>query len=247
VDLQQATPTAGEAAASQPEQARGEASWEQVPVGATGATAAATNAAPSQYERLYGRDDGDEEPDGGEGRHADGRPTGDSADDAFPELPPGAEREDGMSGDAEGESDDVAAPPSGPQYDESLPDGGTVRRRRLSRDEADDVPDADKDVALALGYKEEGNRHFGAGEYETAVAAYTEALRYIPREPAHDGSRAVFFANRAACHLHTGDAKAALYDCDRAVEANPGYTKALARRAAALERLGKLEEAQKGG
>ena len=132
------------------------------------------------------------------------------------------------------------------RYDESLPDGGTVRRRRLSHDVTDEVPNSDKDATLAAGYKEEGNRHFAAAEYDTAAAAYTEALRFVPSDPGHAATRAVYWSNRAACALHLEKLSAALYDCDRALEEAPAYVKALTRRATVLERLGKLDEAVKG-
>ena len=155
-----------------------------------------------------------------------------------------------VGGDGNGDGDDAGrfdgGGDCGPHYDESLPDGRTVRRRRRSRDESSELSDADKDVGLAMGYKEEGNRHFGGGEHDSAAACYTEALRSIPSGAAFDGSRGVFHSNRAACYLHMGRVEDALYDCDRALEYSPGYAKALARRAAALERLGKLEEAARG-
>lgn len=157
---------------------------------------------------------------------------------------PGAAADGGADGDGAEIAADAAR--GAGDYDESLPDGGTVRRRRLSRDEADELPDGDKDAGLADAYKQEGNRHFGAGDFDSAAAAYTEALRTVPRGAEFDGPRSVFWANRAACALHAGRAAAALYDCDRALEAAPGYAKALARRSAALERLGKLDEAAKG-
>lgn len=99
---------------------------------------------------------------------------------------------------------------------------------------------------LAQACKEEGNRHFGAGDYETAVACYTEALRHLPAGGELDAPRAILYANRAASHLQRGDAGSALYDCDRALEFNPAYVKALGRRAVALERLEKLDEALRG-
>ena len=99
---------------------------------------------------------------------------------------------------------------------------------------------------LTAGYKEEGNRHFAAAEYDTAAAAYTEALRFVPSDPGHAATRAVYWSNRAACALHLEKLSAALYDCDRALEEAPAYVKALTRRATVLERLGKLDEAVKG-
>jgi tetratricopeptide (TPR) repeat protein len=97
------------------------------------------------------------------------------------------------------------------------------RRRRRSRDEADELADASKDADLATACKEEGNRHFGDGKWDTAAACYTEALRYVPRDAIFDKQRAVYFCNRAACHLNMpGRLEDALYDCDRALELDAG-------------------------
>jgi hypothetical protein len=71
-------------------------------------------------------------------------------------------------------------------------------------------------------------------------------MRCAPGEPAFDATRAVLYANRAACHLQLGRPADALYDCDRAVEFNPGYAKGVGRRAAVLEKLGKPDEALRG-
>lgn len=71
-------------------------------------------------------------------------------------------------------------------------------------------------------------------------------MRCAPGEAAFDATRAVLYANRAACHLQLGRPGDALYDCDRAVEFNPAYVKGVGRRAAVLEKLGKLDEALRG-
>ena len=131
-------------------------------------------------------------------------------------------------------------------YDESLPDGRTFRRRRRSVLEVDELPDDKRDLEAALAFKTEGNRHFGLGDHETAAACYTESLRHLPRGSASDGQVSVGYANRAACHLMRGLLEETVYDCDRALEFNARYGKALARRSTALEKLGKLEEASKG-
>ena len=91
-------------------------------------------------------------------------------------------------------------------------------------------------------------RLLAAGDYDSAAACYTEALRVAPAATSFDSVRSVLYANRAACRLTGGapDNAAALYDCDRAVEFNGAYVKARGRRAVVLERLGKLDEAIRG-
>lgn len=47
-------------------------------------------------------------------------------------------------------------------------------------------------------------------------------------------------------HLDDCRYEEALYDCDRALECQPTYVKALMRRSGALEKFGKLDEAKAG-
>lgn len=127
-----------------------------------------------------------------------------------------------------------------------LGDGRVVPRRKKSVDAGDDMPEEKRNVDLANACKEEGNRHFASGTFDTAAACYTEALRHIPRDSSHDTARAVYYCNRAACSLALGKHEDALYDCDRTIELNPKYVKAYARRAAVFEKFEKLDEALTG-
>lgn len=127
----------------------------------------------------------------------------------------------------------------------TAPDGTWISRRRRSVSEADAVPDEKKDATLATACKETGNRLYANFKYEEALECYTEALKMVPRGAEHDASRAIYYCNRAACYAGLNRWGETLYDCDRALEYNPTYVKALARRAIALERLERLEEAQK--
>ena len=53
-------------------------------------------------------------------------------------------------------------------------------------------------MADAQKWKEEGNKHYKAQDYDSALAAYTKALE-INTEPNPD--KAVYYKNRAACYL----------------------------------------------
>ena len=55
--------------------------------------------------------------------------------------------------------------------------------------------------------------------------------------------RAVYFANRAACQLKLKEWGAAASDCTRALEIDPVYLKALARRCAAYQELDDMDRA----
>ena len=55
--------------------------------------------------------------------------------------------------------------------------------------------------------------------------------------------RAVFYANRAACHLELQDFKAAAKDCSSAIDIDGSYLKAWHRRAKAYEGLDDVDHA----
>uniref|UniRef100_A0A1B0CL64 Putative myosin assembly protein/sexual cycle protein n=1 Tax=Lutzomyia longipalpis TaxID=7200 RepID=A0A1B0CL64_LUTLO len=94
----------------------------------------------------------------------------------------------------------------------------------------------------ALSCKEKGNEAFKAGDWETAISEYTQAIK-IGGENHKDLS--VFYKNRAACFLKTSHFESADKDCKEALKITPSDPKALFRRAQALEGLEKFEEAYK--
>merc|ERR1719313_2630727 len=93
-------------------------------------------------------------------------------------------------------------------------------------------------VAMAAAAKERGNAHFKAGEFELAVAAFSDAIKL-------DGSDAVFWSNRSGAYLKLGKGNEARADAVKAVELKPDWWKAWNRRAAADEYLGRWEDAEK--
>ncbi|RLN88123.1 hypothetical protein BBJ28_00008098 [Nothophytophthora sp. Chile5] len=105
-------------------------------------------------------------------------------------------------------------------------------------------------VKNASKAKELGNKFFGNGSYLDAIECYTTALKLCPTEDEYAYNRvrlwagtAVYFSNRAACLLRLGRTDESVDDCTQAVALSPTYVKALLRRAEALEKLDKLEEA----
>ena len=104
--------------------------------------------------------------------------------------------------------------------------------------------DAEEDerlLVMARGAKERGNAHFKAGELPEALECYSEAIELAaPTEVEEVG---VFFANRAAVFARMGQHQAVCDDCDAALQRQPGYVKALLRRAHAREALDQPSEA----
>lgn len=87
--------------------------------------------------------------------------------------------------------------------------------------------------------KQDGNEAFKSGDNDTAVKVYTEALTVDPK---HDSFNSTLYCNRAAAHIKLGDDKAALSDCNEAIERDDQYLKAYARRAQVHKKLEMFEE-----
>ncbi|RWW58232.1 hypothetical protein BHE74_00034937 [Ensete ventricosum] len=102
------------------------------------------------------------------------------------------------------------------------------------------------DLSLLLkrahGLKEEGNRLFQAKDYAGALRQYEMALKLTPRS---HPDRAVFHSNRAAClmQMRPVDHEAVAAECSLALQAQPGFPRALLRRARALEALHRYDVA----
>ncbi|KAH7439163.1 hypothetical protein KP509_04G048100 [Ceratopteris richardii] len=97
-------------------------------------------------------------------------------------------------------------------------------------------------ASKAKELKEEGNRKFQKKDYLGAMDQYELALKLTP--PDHP-DRAVFHSNRAACFLQMKPAQhdVAIHECNLALQIQPGFTRALLRRARAYEALGNLNVA----
>lgn len=90
--------------------------------------------------------------------------------------------------------------------------------------------------------KEEGNRKFQNRDYVGALEQYDNGLKLIPK---NHPDRAVFHSNRAACLMQMKpiDYDAVIAECSMALRVQPGFTRALLRRARAFEAVGKYEMA----
>ncbi|GFZ17319.1 tetratricopeptide repeat (TPR)-like superfamily protein [Actinidia rufa] len=101
----------------------------------------------------------------------------------------------------------------------------------------------EKALEEANDAKLEGNRLFGAAQYEEALSQYGLALQVAPDMPSSVEIRSMCHANRALCFLKLGKYEDTIKDCTKALELNPNYVKALLRRGEAHEKLEHFEEA----
>lgn len=98
------------------------------------------------------------------------------------------------------------------------------------------VMSAEQRLAASNLLKVRGNTAFTNKQYNDAIRYYTQAIRF-KADP-------IFFSNRAACYANLGNHNdKVIEDCNEALLLEPTYTKALHRRAQALERKGDLKEA----
>jgi DnaJ family protein C protein 7 len=88
--------------------------------------------------------------------------------------------------------------------------------------------------------KSDGNASFKSGRYQEAVDTYSEALQV---DPTNKNTNSKILQNRALCNSRLKKWKAAIEDCDKALELDPSYTKARKTRAKALGESGNWDEA----
>ncbi|KAM0051877.1 putative PB1 domain, tetratricopeptide-like helical domain superfamily, protein PHOX1-4 [Helianthus debilis subsp. tardiflorus] len=104
--------------------------------------------------------------------------------------------------------------------------------------------DLDSTVFLkrANELKEEGNKRFQARDFVGALEQYENALKLTPK---NHPDRAIYHSNRAACLMQMKpiDYKMVVSECSMALQVQPGYVRALLRRARAFEAVGKYEMA----
>ncbi|VVA90912.1 unnamed protein product [Arabis nemorensis] len=95
-------------------------------------------------------------------------------------------------------------------------------------------------IKRAQELKEEGNNKYQAGDFSGALERYSKGLEVIPND---HPNRAVFHSNRAAClmQINPNDYEDVITECSLALKFQPGFTRALLRRARAFEAVGKLE------
>lgn len=89
---------------------------------------------------------------------------------------------------------------------------------------------------MSIREREKGNEYFRVFENDEALSCYCKSIIY-------DESNDKSFANRAAVFIRQSNFDLAIDDCIRALEINPLYVKALARRAVCYHKIGSFKEA----
>lgn len=103
----------------------------------------------------------------------------------------------------------------------------------------------ERKLELALKAKQRGNKYFQGKKFEKAISLYSKAIQYYSQVSGGNGAKncAVFYCNRAACYANLDKQENVIEDCTAALELDPFYAKAFARRSAAKEKLGELSDA----
>ncbi|KAF2355056.1 UNC-45/Cro1/She4 central domain [Trinorchestia longiramus] len=96
-----------------------------------------------------------------------------------------------------------------------------------------------QDSQTSAGCKEAGNKAYKNGDYDAALAHYTQGLSLCK----DDKEKAVLLKNRAAVHLKIDQFDDVIKDCDAALELAPKDPKALFRRGQAHDALANHEKA----
>lgn len=116
---------------------------------------------------------------------------------------------------------------------------------RKDDSQIDAADDESNQIALAQANeaKLEGNKLFADSQYEEALLKYELALKVAPDIPASVELRSICHGNRAICFSKMGNYQDTIKECNRALELNSTYMKALVRRSEAHEKLENYEEA----
>ena len=105
-------------------------------------------------------------------------------------------------------------------------------RQKASEGDFADESDSDREEReeKANHLREQGNFAVKNKKFEEALRLYSSAIDLTANDHR-------LFANRAFCYLKLGKPQQSLDDCEKCLLLNPGYTKALSRKAWALEDL----------
>lgn len=89
-------------------------------------------------------------------------------------------------------------------------------------------------------FKNDGNECFKDHKYAEAITLYTTGLNTCPLK--YPKNRAILYANRAAAKINLDKKEEAVLDCNKAIDLDPDYLKAVLRRAQLYRQLDNLEK-----
>jgi len=110
----------------------------------------------------------------------------------------------------------------------------------------DGLKEVQKHIPKAENCKLNGNAAFKKGKIDDALKFYTEGISSLGDDDLTDEQKALkadLYANRGACYIQLYEPTKVRADCTAALAIVPGHTKALLRRAQALEALEKYKDA----
>ena len=90
----------------------------------------------------------------------------------------------------------------------------------------------------AIAFLNRGNTHAQKGQYDRAIADYSEAIRHNPKD-------ANAFYSRGNAYAQTGGYNYAIPDYDEAIQLNPNFAEAINRRAEAVARRNEFSSLNK--
>ena len=99
-----------------------------------------------------------------------------------------------------------------------------------------------KDIKRFEQAKDEANKLFSAKKTNEAIAAYTECLKFDEFNKSYNS---IILSNRSACYITNKEYIKALTDINKAIELNPDFAKAFARRGNIRYHLEEFSEAMK--
>lgn len=135
--------------------------------------------------------------------------------------------------------DDSKSDPSNPNPRKKI--NGTSESKSVSLDGEDttNVTQTLTEFEQALNLKAHGNKNFRNGKFKDAIDCYDQAIQMCPLD--QNQELATFYQNRAAAYEQLRKWKSVIADCSKALELNPAYLKAMARRAKAYENVDNLK------
>jgi tetratricopeptide (TPR) repeat protein len=79
-------------------------------------------------------------------------------------------------------------------------------------------------------FKEHGNQAYKSQDYKKALTLYSRAIQENPKE-------STYYLNRALCHFNLKNFAECIHDCNRSIELNPSYTKAMLKKSSACIKI----------